>query len=529
LKIERSLQQFINDLEEAIGSLYYDEENISDDALRLELEDYPGIVIDIDPFLEYMSIYRSFSYYDYSRTLRENMCNIEELEEDIYKHYEQTDYANYLQQLPFDIDTQYDDCWGCPCYEVYVGLTRVPSEVKLAKDFVDLTIQFDSLSLPCNVNEYKEQRVNRILKKFGLNLSSTDFNIVERDVIDYKPIDNEQVVFYVGKESVLFKSNEMHASITKHYYNVFMEILDEVEYFSDFSVVISPTHIRFITCSYIINIIHSDYDMAVKIENLFYGTNLSNFLLFLTDENRKDLLDIVKHDNEDNLKRLLSPHIYTEGQTDCMHIKHAYELSHLVEDRNWCFDETIIKDKGDTKLLTLCKILCNNSEVYHATIAIFDRDGSVNIKDIEDDDKGYKVWGNRVYSLALPIPVHRRTTPKISIEHYYSDSEIFREYEINGVSRRLYMGNEFDEIGRASTIGKMTKRFNKCGAKSIAIIDSDVYDISSSSMTNYALSKMKFAQKMCGATQISPEAMSAYSLLFSKILEILKYDAEHTD
>ena len=41
------------------------------------------------------------------------------------------------------------------------------------------------------------------------------------------------------------------------------------------------------------------------------------------------------------------------------------------------------------------------------------------------------------------MPKHRKNTPNICIEHYYLDSDLKRTLNINGVARRIYMGNEF--------------------------------------------------------------------------------------
>jgi len=55
---------------------------------------------------------------------------------------------------------------------------------------------------------------------------------------------------------------------------------------------------------------------------------------------------------------------------------------------------------------------------------------------------------SEVYSFQIPIPEHRKTTPNICIEHYYTDDEIKREFKcVDGIIRRMYMGNEFNSKG----------------------------------------------------------------------------------
>ncbi len=81
-------------------------------------------------------------------------------------------------------------------------------------------------------------------------------------------------------------------------------------------------------------------------------------------------------------------------------------------------------------------------------------DKSTNSKLSEDESK-FKKWGNNVYSLVLPIPDNRKETSNICIEHLYSDEVIKTEVLVENqqISRRLYMGNEFDERKRQGIPG----------------------------------------------------------------------------
>lgn len=527
--MEGFLKLFIDDLEKVVGSLYYDDDDLFDDPVRLESEDLPDIVFEVSPTLEYMNVYRVFSYYSYSRSIRENLDDKEELENDIYKFFEQQEYEKYMRQLPFTIDTNIDDCWGCPCYDVYVGIANAQCDVNIAKKFVDLTLIFDSLGLPRDLNAFRSQRLSEILQHFGTNLSPSRINIIAREDIDYRPLSNEKTIVHCGEEYVLLKNEDSDAAIPKCLYDIFLCILDEAEFFSDYTIEITQSHVKFITCSFIIEILQANANLAISTETVLFNSSLSNLLLFLPKENRELLSKTISESlsDEDTSKymhRCFSPHIYTEGQTDCMHIKHAFELSSISNREAWYFDEALLHNKGDKQLLKLCEILSRCSDSSHAKIAIFDRDGSIPLSDIEDEKKGYREWGNRVYSIALPLPQHRISTPRISIEHYYSNEEILLEHRISGINRRLYIGSEFDRTGLAPQIGKRTKNRSKCGPDSIAIIDSDVYDLDDSTETNYALSKMKFAENMCALDSISTEATQAFALLFSKIAKIIKDD-----
>ena len=88
------------------------------------------------------------------------------------------------------------------------------------------------------------------------------------------------------------------------------------------------------------------------------------------------------------------------------------------------------------------------------------------------------------------------------------------------------MGWEFDNIGRAVSLRKVRRSSNKCGPKSIAILDSEVYDMDTDTNIDYALSKSKFAEQM-SSSKLSKEAVMAFDGLFAKIMEVLRYDEEN--
>ena len=61
------------------------------------------------------------------------------------------------------------------------------------------------------------------------------------------------------------------------------------------------------------------------------------------------------------------------------------------------------------------------------TIFVFDRDDPTILNEVSDESKGYRSWGNNVFSFAIPVPNHRNGNPQISIEFYYKDEEIRRK------------------------------------------------------------------------------------------------------
>lgn len=88
----------------------------------------------------------------------------------------------------------------------------------------------------------------------------------------------------------------------------------------------------------------------------------------------------------------------------------------------------------------------------------------------------------------------------------------------------MFLGNEFDEYGRAPEIGRMCTKYNCCGRGKINIIDEKVYDSNSRSNVNYALSKSQFTEEKVSESALSKEATEAFDKLGYKIEEILRYD-----
>ena len=170
-----------------------------------------------------------------------------------------------------------------------------------------------------------------------------------------------------------------------------------------------------------------------------------------------------------------NPLVITEGATDWKHMKAA--LNYFIQHEKYSalkFDfleyepenskkENCIKLKmGNTNLSAMCKQI---SKVRQSRKLIFiaDADDNDTTKALSEKGKPYKTWGNNVFSFVLPLPDSRQDTPKICIEHYYTDDEIKTVAQIDDVSRRLYMGNEFNNDG-ISLDGKLFCRDrNSCG------------------------------------------------------------------
>lgn len=208
------------------------------------------------------------------------------------------------------------------------------------------------------------------------------------------------------------------------------------------------------------------------------------------------------------------PLVVTEGATDWKHMKAAFNslLTHPdfaekystldfdfleYEPLNGAETGNIQLEMSNSHLTAMCEAFSKLKQ-SRKIIFIADADDDKTTKKLSAAGTDYKSWGNNVYSLVLPVPVMRQATPKICIEHLYTDDELKTELEIDGIKRRLYMGREFDNHGISLDKSLFCLDRNSCGDGKINIIDggSDkrVYRISDDAKTNIALPKMEFAQ-----------------------------------
>lgn len=158
-------------------------------------------------------------------------------------------------------------------------------------------------------------------------------------------------------------------------------------------------------------------------------------------------------------------------------------------------------------------------------IFIADADDDKTVKELSNSENGYKDWGNNVYSMVLPVPEYRKTTPRICIEHYYSDSDLKTTLEINGVDRRIFMGQEFDDCGLSKDKKYMCIDRNSCGDGKINIIDGQsgkrVFEIKDENKTNLALTKMSFAEAIYTENDAMKDIdFSEFHLIFDIIKKI---------
>lgn len=209
-----------------------------------------------------------------------------------------------------------------------------------------------------------------------------------------------------------------------------------------------------------------------------------------------------------------NPLIITEGSTDWKHIKTALcvlsskeeykelfkglEIDFLeYEPANSSSAVSLKIEMGNEALLPLCESL---KKIPHERkyIILADRDTPKIIQKLVDNGNDYKKWGNNTFSAILPLPTNRDDTPEICIEHYYTDAEIEKEIDINGIKRHLFMGKDFNSMGYNCELDCICERKELCGPGKINIIDGTkgekVRKLSDESdTTNYAISKSGFA------------------------------------
>lgn len=226
-----------------------------------------------------------------------------------------------------------------------------------------------------------------------------------------------------------------------------------------------------------------------------------------TERHQQDIQNAIEQHSGKTL-------IITEGATDWKHMKAAYENladTHAeYKDMDFEFLEYEPENSskagcqklkmGNTNLKKLCE-QCSKLKHTRKLIFIADTDDEkINNELGEKNAPCYKKWGNNVFSFILPVPLHRKDTPSICIEHYYTDEEIKTPARINSIERRLYMGNEFDDDGVGIDTDIICTDRNSCGENSIKVIDGSnnrpIHTMRDKKRINLALSKMQFAENI---------------------------------
>jgi RNA-directed DNA polymerase len=206
--------------------------------------------------------------------------------------------------------------------------------------------------------------------------------------------------------------------------------------------------------------------------------------------------------------------VWTEGKTDWKILKKALQVRGTSS--NIKFHE-FDANMGDSELLRKCKTFAEHENITPMAF-VFDHDKHEIVKEVTEKGKIFKSWGNNVYSFAIPIPEHRSYQEGLSLEFYFTDSELGT---FNKDGRRLFLTSEFlEQSGKHKdnpkiSIGSRGILRNCTNKEKAKIIDGEVFDEFSN---NIALSKSDFADSI--ANDEGPFSNFDFSA-FDSILEIL--------
>ena len=191
------------------------------------------------------------------------------------------------------------------------------------------------------------------------------------------------------------------------------------------------------------------------------------------------------------------PVILTEGKTD---IKHFIAALKRFQD-NGEYTDLFLKlhihtdsDKfSDSELFKACQVHSKGIDRKNILICVFDRDVKDYVHKVTVQDQFFKSWGNKVYSMVIPVPSDREFH-EICIEHLYTDAELTT---VDNDGRRIFLSTEFSkETGKHLKENLYVKSLGKLSSKIPQIIDSGVFD---SYNKSYALSKSDFADYVLNA------------------------------
>ena len=192
--------------------------------------------------------------------------------------------------------------------------------------------------------------------------------------------------------------------------------------------------------------------------------------------------------------------VITEGKTDWKHLKNALKvLQAQGHYTNLDFEFLEYEDNiqmGDSQLKSLCEQSAKMKQ-NRKIICVFDRDGKADIMQSAGINQEYKNWNNNVYSFCIPIPAHRQDYKEISIEFYYTDSEL-KTVDV-GTQKRLFFSNELcKEVSATTNSSEIVIRSLPVSNEEFdkKIYDQDVFKIKDKSGVQLAHSKNHFAENI---------------------------------
>lgn len=540
--LRKELSDLISKIEPLTGPLIYDEEEFKnqidvDDWYSFWLDDYIGIGLEIDSSLSRISLFRSFGYSDITKSdIEKGVFDPEEIELENREFLIEKCFTVYLKSHSPDflVSTWDDGCYMCPGYTSLVGFNDLPLTKALISCFISSVQSFDREMGDLSDIELRQYLIKKICHEHGICVTSFDRISLGHSSYLYlcqTLTDHDEIVtsYYSGKEYFFFKAFGKNYVAENTPINIFRDMFEISELYDDIGIYYGDGMLKFSSKNMMLCVspIEDTKQQYAQTEELFTIISSSAFLPFASEKFKKTFTTNYQ-EHADN-----TPLIMTEGHTDWKHLKkHWLQLKHEFPGMNLSFNEyeasnskdneTSSLEMGSSNLYETCRAY-SRWPLGRTFIFIADRDEPSIIRKM-GGEVGYKDWGNGVYSLVLPVPKHRTTTPEICIEHYYTDTELKKKYTCDdGVARCLYLGNDFDHYGRNTNEKLLCTKRNLCGTGSIKIIDgsSDCRVISSESTdeTNYALSKSDFA--LFASPDKSSASFDAFRGLFKLIYNIL--------
>lgn len=514
-------KEFIQRFEELTGlDCYFEDFDINEFLFG----DFGEIGITIEDG-DRISIFKSFGYYDHPKSEQDEESkaydDLSYAQENAFYFYLKTNDAKHNV-------TKWDDgSYMCPGYVLRIGLYNYPYSDEIITNFVNLVNNYSIMIDADNISKLRRYIVctyYALYHDFDVLFSSMDSSRItfyNSTHIEKKDVDR----FYKGKEYYFFQIGNDNYVASRKSIDCFLEAVEysELDNFVNYSISDDLLYVESESMTLTLPC-HRDEGLYYKIEENYLMNSCSELLPFSSEIFKKAFIDFYKRVKLSTS----SVFVITEGCTDWMHLKkHWLLLKNDFKDLDLDFFEYSNKiNMGSSALLEMCRSFSKIRQ-EKKLVFIFDRDEKSVINQVSDKNKLYKNWNNNVYSIAIPIPNHREDDDAICIEHLYLDSEIKEPYLCDdGIKRRLYLGNEFDEFGRNIKERLLCTRCKLCGINSMKIIDGTTGEKVVSAIlqnnVNYALSKHEFANKI--EINEKSESFTAFKKIFDIISDIDKLD-----
>lgn len=545
---DEKIRCLIERIEGLAGPCIYDDDEIDEatDVFEIQSDEYVDMGFEIDVESLFISPFISFGYCDFEKDeVEKGHYDTDEIENEERTKLLESSFTLYAKaHSPNYVVSVWDDgSYMCPGFVARVGFRLEEYSDELIRQFLSVYREYINTVGCLNDSELRRFIFKSICHSHTIKVTGDSLLSIGGAAIkfsDSKNLPNNNIEhYYLGNEKFLFSVLGQHYAAEVCPMKMFLEaqnmceLFDDVFFYFENPPLFDVATLQVISAHMVLSIqasadIHRLYS---RIEESATIISHSNFVPFASEQFREVYLKAYAGSFDSFSSEY--PLIITEGSTDWKHLKKYWEQYAKqslkinffeYEPANSTKNGMLKQEMGSATLLEMCRAY-SKMTLGKVFIFISDRDESKIVKEMGDDIKHYKCWGNGVYSFALPVPTHRVSTPEICIEHCYSDEEIKTYYECtDGRKRRLFLGNDFDGYGRDTEHGLLCIKRSLCGPESIKIIDGSsgtrVISMNEKNDINHALSKQEFA---CRSTikKDSP-TYSAFDEIFKIIQEIVQ-------